>query len=182
MIELLERVALPLPAGSVWALLADPLVVASCISGATLEKTEVPDVYAGSMRVKFGPTVISFLGQAHISYDDASRSCKVEGRGHDKRGASNAAASIVVAVEGADDCELLVSGSFALTGPLEGFARSGGIHIARVLLKDFAANLARRAESMEDGASRPSADVLNAASVTGQVTRQWVAGMFQKKA
>ncbi len=179
MIELQERVAVPLAADRVWPLIKSPLVVASCITGATLEATDVPDLYAGTMRVKFGPTVVSFLGEAHITYDDASRSCKVEGRGRDKRGASNATASVTIALSGTDTCELSVDGGFALTGPLEGFARTGGVHIARLLLQEFAANLARLAQSSDPAAARTSAEVLDAASVTGRVARDGIARIYK---
>ncbi len=182
MIELQERVSVPVSAITVWPLIKSPLLVASCITGATLEATEVPDLYAGTMRVKFGPTVVSFLGEAHITYDDAARTCKVEGRGRDKRGASNATASITIALTGAagtDGSELSVDGGFALTGPLEGFARSGGVHIARVMLQDFATNLSQIAQSTEPAPARTSGEVLDAASVTGQVSKAWFARVFK---
>ncbi len=178
MIELQERASVPLAASRVWPLIRSPLTVASCINGATLEATDVPDLYRGTMRVKFGPTVVSFLGEARITYDDAARSCTVEGRGHDKRGASNATATFNIVLTGEEASELAVRGGFALTGPLEGFARTGGVHIARLMLQDFAANLAKLASATEPEPARTSADVLDAASVTGQVTKDWFARAY----
>jgi len=147
MVELQESVQIALPAGRVWALIADPVSVASCLTGATLEATDEPGLYRGTMRVKFGPTVVSFLGEARMTYDHAARVCTIEGRGHDKRGISNATATITVSLQGDATSELSVGGGFAMSGPLEGFARTGGVHIARILLKDFAANIARQADA-----------------------------------
>ena len=44
--------------------LVGPAVVASCIPGATLTKAGANGVYQGTMRVKFGPTVAQFRGDA----------------------------------------------------------------------------------------------------------------------
>jgi carbon monoxide dehydrogenase subunit G len=196
MVELKECVSVPLQAAQVWALIKDPLTVASCINGATLEKANVSDMYTGTMRVKFGPTVVSFLGEAKVIYDDSTRSCTLHGRGRDKRGASNATAFINIAVSGSDSCDLNISGEFALTGPLEGFARTGGVHVARVLLKDFAEKLAQAAAPADSTLLRKplreSAEVLNAAAVTRQVTldgflrlihaiKKWINNLFRGK-
>ena len=40
------------------------------------------------MRVKFGPTVAQFRGEAKLAYDHTARLCSIEGRGIDGRGAS----------------------------------------------------------------------------------------------
>jgi hypothetical protein len=61
-----------------------------------------------------------------------------------ERGASRALASGVVTVSGRDVTELAVDGSFTVSGPLETFAHAGGVHVARALLAEFSANLAKR--------------------------------------
>ncbi len=149
MIELEEVVQVPLPAEQLWSLICNPLSIASCITGATLEPTEEPDLYRGTMRVKFGPTVVLFLGEARTTYDQAARRCTIDGRGHDKRGATNTIAAITVTVRGDETSELCIGGGFEVSGPLEGFARTGGVHVARVLLKDFAANIASMADTSQ---------------------------------
>ena len=52
--------------------------------------------YQGTMRVKFGPTVAQFRGEARLTYDHAARRCSIEGRGIDGRGASRANATRLV--------------------------------------------------------------------------------------
>jgi carbon monoxide dehydrogenase subunit G len=98
----------------VWAFLSDPAVVASCIPGATLTKAGAKGAYQGTMRVKFGPTVAQFRGEA--------RRCSIEGRGIDGRGASRANAFGAVEASGTDTTVLKVEGNFNVIGPLETFA------------------------------------------------------------
>src|SRR5271155_5783355 len=126
-------------------LLRDPALVASCIPGAALTAAGDGGAYQGSIRVKFGPTVATFRGEAKLTYDDEARRCTIEGRGIDGRGASRALASGVVTASGAETTTLKCEGNFNVTGPLETFANAGGVHLARALLAEFAGNMARLA-------------------------------------
>jgi uncharacterized protein len=143
MVSLSETTTIPSPPEQVWPLLSDPAVVASCIPGAELAPDKGDGVWRGSIRVKFGPTVATFRGEAMLTFDHAARRCTIEGRGIDQRGASRALASGVVTASGSDSTVLAVDGSFTVTGPLEGFANSGGVHVARALLAEFSANMAK---------------------------------------
>jgi carbon monoxide dehydrogenase subunit G len=143
MISLREEVTLPSPPDAVWPLLCDPAIVASCIPGAELTKSGDDGKYQGTMRVKFGPTVATFRGEARLAYDHAARRCTIDGRGIDGRGASRALASGVVTAHGIGTTTLTCKGNFNVTGPLETFANAGGIHLARALLAEFAGNMAR---------------------------------------
>ena len=143
MVALSEKTTIPLPADRVWPLLSDPALVASCIPGAELSPDQSDGLYRGSIRVKFGPTVAIFRGEASLVFDHTARTCTIEGRGIDGRGASRALASGVVKVSGGEVTELAVDGSFTVSGPLETFANAGGVHVARALLAEFSANMAR---------------------------------------
>src|SRR6202045_5478578 len=134
MISIREKVAIAMPPEVLWPILSDPAIVASCIPGAVLTKAGEDGVYQGTMRVKFGPTVAQFRGEAKLAYDHAARRCTIEGRGIDGRGASRANASGVVEATGAETTLLKVEGTFNVTGPLETFANAGGVHLARALL------------------------------------------------
>ncbi len=143
MVVLSETTTIALPADEVWPLLSDPALVASCIPGATLSPDQGDGLWRGSVRVKFGPTVAVFRGEATLAFDNTARTCTIEGRGIDGRGASRALASGVVKVSGKDRTELAIDGSFTVSGPLETFANAGGVHVARALLAEFSANLAK---------------------------------------
>lgn len=142
--SLTETTTIPSPADRVWPLLRDPALVASCIPGATLAPDQGDGLWRGSVRVKFGPTVAVFRGEASLVFDDASRTCTIEGRGIDGRGASRALASGVVKLSGGDTTELAINGSFSVSGPLETFANAGGVHVARALLAEFSSNMAKK--------------------------------------
>src|SRR5580700_2844205 len=108
MISIREEITIAAPPETVWPLLSDPAVVASCIPGAALTKTGDNGAYQGTMRVKFGPTVAQFRGEAKLAYDHAARRCTIEGRGIDGRGASRANAAGAVEVSGVAETLLKV--------------------------------------------------------------------------
>src|ERR1700759_453716 len=93
-----ETTTIASPPDKVWPLLRDPALVASCIPGAALSPDQGDGMWRGSIRVKFGPTVAVFRGEASLAFDDGARTCTIEGRGIDGRGASRALASGLVKV------------------------------------------------------------------------------------
>ena len=143
MVSLSEQTTIPSPPDVVWPLLRDPALIASCIPGATLAPAQGDGLWRGSIRVKFGPTVATFRGEASLDFDDGARRCTIEGRGIDQRGASHAPASSTVRAPAEVETVLSVEGSFNVTGPLETFANAGGVHVARALLAEFSANMAK---------------------------------------
>jgi carbon monoxide dehydrogenase subunit G len=194
--SLTEKTTIPLPADDVWPLLSDPALVASCIPGATLSPDQGDGLWRGSVRVKFGPTVAVFRGEASLVFDQAARTCTIEGRGIDGRGASRALASGVVKVAGKETTELAIDGSFSVTGPLETFANAGGVHVARALLGEFSANLAklvaeRRPKAPDAAAATtppapstppsPPATELRAGNLMWRAFLSWVRSLFGKR-
>jgi uncharacterized protein len=159
MITLSEKTVIPSPPATVWPLLRDPALVASCIPGAELSPDSGDGAWRGSIKVKFGPTVASFRGEASLKFDDAAMICTVEGRGIDQRGASRALASGKLTVTGDTETTLFIEGEFNVTGPLETFANAGGVHVARALLGEFSTNLTNLVTAEDPSAnSEPAAD------------------------
>ena len=157
MVSISEETTIPSPLDIVWPLLSDPGLVASCIPGATLLPDRSDGLWRGSIRVKFGPTVAVFRGEATLTYDHAAHTCTIEGRGIDQRGASRALASGVVRASGTGDTKLGIDGNFTVTGPLETFANAGGVHVARALLAEFSGNMARVVAERQSGSAALSA-------------------------
>src|SRR5215475_3747233 len=155
MISLREEITIAAPPEAVWPILSDPAVVAACIPGAALTKSGDNGAYQGTMRVKFGPTVAQFRGEAKLAYDHAGRRCSIEGRGIDGRGASRANATGIVELSGSETTLLKVEGNFHVTGPLETFANAGGVHLARALLAEFGANVAKHMATQEGDSELP---------------------------
>jgi carbon monoxide dehydrogenase subunit G len=182
MISIREEITIAAPPQAVWPLLSDPAVVASCIPGATLTKADDKGAYQGTMRVKFGPTVAQFRGEAKLAYDHTVRRCTVEGRGIDGRGASRANATGIVEATGAETTLLKVEGNFHVTGPLETFANAGGVHLARALLAEFAANVAKLMDA-QDGEAQPldEAAALSGGKILSRAAASWVREKFSGK-
>jgi carbon monoxide dehydrogenase subunit G len=182
MISIREEITIAAPPEAVWPLLADPAVVASCIPGAVLTKSDDDGRYQGTMRVKFGPTVAQFRGEAKLAYDHAARRCSIEGRGIDGRGASRANATGTVEASGTETTLLRVQGNFNVTGPLETFANAGGVHLARALLAEFAANVAKLMESGDGAAASPAdAAALSGGKILSRAAASWVRDKFSGK-
>ena len=192
MVALSETTTIALPADEVWPLLNDPALVASCIPGATLSPDQGDGLWRGSVRVKFGPTVAVFRGEASLAFDQAARTCTIEGRGIDGRGASRALASGVVKVAGKETTELAIDGTFSISGPLETFANAGGVHVARALLGEFSTNLAKlvaerrptapvaTAAAAETPPTPPAAE-LNAGNIMWRAFLSWLRSLFGKR-
>lgn len=193
MISVRETITIPSPPDAVWPLLSDPAIVASCIPGATLTKSDDSGAYQGTMRVKFGPTVATFRGEAKLTYDHTERHCRIEGRGIDARGASRALASGVVEATGDRTTILTAEGNFTITGPLETFANAGGVHLARAILAEFADNfgklVAERAapatSSVPDEETIPAPPrrpaELSAVRILWQAFLSWLTSVFSRK-
>lgn len=198
MVALSETTTIALPADEVWPLLSDPTLVASCIPGASLSPDQGDGLWRGSVRVKFGPTVAVFRGEASLAFDHTARTCTIEGRGIDGRGASRALASGTVKVTGKETTALAIDGSFSVSGPLETFANAGGVHVARALLAEFSTNLAklvterRPAEPVAATAAAepppapppspsPPATELRAGNIMWRVFLSWLRSLFGKR-
>ncbi|GGC26228.1 hypothetical protein GCM10011504_00590 [Siccirubricoccus deserti] len=155
--DITEQTRIPSPLAEVWPLLSDPATVAGCIPGAQLAPDQGDGVWRGAIRVRFGPTAAMFRGEATLAFDHDAHRCTIEGRGIDQRGASRALSSGTIhAVEEGGDTLLTVAGSFTVTGPLETFANAGGVHLARALLADFSANMAKLVAERRAAAPAPA--------------------------
>ena len=184
-----EQTTIPLPADDVWPLLSDPALVASCIPGATLSPDQGDGLWRGSVRVKFGPTVAVFRGEATLAFDHTARTCTIEGRGIDGRGASRALASGNVKVTGRETTELAVDGTFSVSGPLETFANAGGVHVARALLAEFSTNLAKLVAERRPltpaappaPTPSPPATELRAGNLMWRAFLSWMRSLFGKR-
>jgi carbon monoxide dehydrogenase subunit G len=203
MVSLREQTEIASPLREVWPLLSDPAIVAACVPGATLAEGQDDGLWRGSVRVKFGPTVAVFRGEATLTFDHAAKTCTIEGRGIDARGASRALANGVVTASGEATTLLFIEGSFNVTGPLETFANAGGVHVARALLAEFSGNIARVAAERRGAAEVPEAEEvptepaptatpaptpapppareLNAASLLWRAFLSWLGGLFGKR-
>jgi len=151
MVNLKEKFSIPAPPDEVWPLVSDPAVVAACIPGAELTELTPDGAHRGKVTFKFGPTVAVFRGEARLTYDHPVKRCLIEARGIDQKGASRTRARFELEARGADTTDVTMEGGFEVAGPLEMFASAGGVHVARALLAEFAANIANVIEQRRRG-------------------------------
>jgi carbon monoxide dehydrogenase subunit G len=140
--ELKETFSIPAPPDEVWPLMSNPAIVAACIPGAELTELTPDGAHRGKVTFRFGPTIAVFRGETRLTYDHPAKRCVIEARGIDQKGASRARARFEVEARGTDTTEVKMEGGFEVAGPLEMFASAGGVHVARALMKEFAANVA----------------------------------------
>lgn len=144
-------------------MLQDTALVVGCMPGASLDGPPDGNRLRGQMRVKLGPIVAAFAGEAELLMDDAACTGAIRGQGLDRRNNSRARADVgfSLAADG-EGTRVDINVDFTLTGTLAQFSRGAIVQeIARRLTSEFATNLTT---AMTAGAAVPAADV--PASVT----------------
>lgn len=147
----------PGPVHSVYTSLLDVELVAGCMPGATLRSVE-GDAFTGDLKVKLGPIVMTYNGEAEIvEKDPVANRVVLVGSGRDARGNGTAAVRIVVDLEERDAVtRVLVAAEMAVTGKPAQFGRGVMQDVGDKLVGRFAETLA----------GRLSADVLDESSST----------------
>jgi carbon-monoxide dehydrogenase small subunit len=155
---LTEHIVVNATPDAVWAALADPRRVASCVPGA--EITEVDgEQLVGTLRVAMGPIKAAFAGRGTLTRNDATREGSIIGQSRDAGSGSLAYGEARFAVRPAPTGEstiLDVTLSWRLSGMLAQFNRSGLVHgIVRQIAATFARNLETSVTNTELPAARP---------------------------
>jgi carbon monoxide dehydrogenase subunit G len=165
------------PADAVWSVLRDPESVAVCFPGAVLDERCDDGSYMGHITIRFGPTVASFSGRARIDIDDVAHTGAIEARGTDGRRSTRAVARAKVTLRPAGDCSAVeVIADVDVSGPLAGFAESGGRQVTRELLADFGRAVEDRITSPSGSQPAPRAE-LSALRLIGRITRRRIREM-----
>ena len=157
-------VARPLPV--VWAFFKDAPEVATCLPGAEYTGSPSEGMHTGRVKSRIGPFQSNFEGEAHVIYDDVTKTVHVEGKGVDKKGASRSRMSMDCRLsENGTDTKVCVDADIQLSGAIAQFGRTGLLtEVANVLVADFVRNAeAKLAAPASADASNVSADL---ASVT----------------
>jgi uncharacterized protein len=132
------------PLERVWTALLDIERVAPCLPGAGVEGRNEDGSYAGTFRVKIGPTTAAYAGKlAFENVDEAAHTASMQANGTDRRGQGGARATIVSTLHrDGDRTRVQVDTDYHITGRLARFGRGGMIEdIAERLLREFAQNL-----------------------------------------
>jgi hypothetical protein len=136
---------------------ADVPRMARCMPGAVLEAQNEDGSWPGAMVVSFGPKKINFRGRATCEFDFDALTGIVHGRGSADLRAARIGVRVSFALR-ADPAATVpativrIVSDAELGGVLADFARTGGVAVANVIMKDFARRAAE--EFATDGPAR----------------------------
>ena len=206
-VKLDKQYPLDVDAERAWTLLTDLKAVAGCMPGAELTEQLGEGSYKGAVKIKVGPAVAQFAGQVDVLETvPAERKMVMRGKGADKGGSSasmDLTAVIVADPANPAHCVLNGSASVIVNGK---FAQFGGrmmVQVSDMILAQFVENFRQTALSLPAPASAASAasanptaqatpaashaapkvaSELNGLAIFWALLKNWVSGLFGKRA
>jgi carbon monoxide dehydrogenase subunit G len=155
------------PVAEAWAILTDLERIAPCLPGAQLTEVE-GDTYRGQVKIKVGPILAQFKGQASfVSRDDAAHKASLKGEGRDTTGKGNASAIITAELTSVTptSTKCTVHTDLSISGKVAQFGRGALADVSDKLLAQFSENL----NQLISAAPAPSASVVTeTASVSSE--------------
>jgi uncharacterized protein len=159
--QLQHSFVVPRSADSVYDSLLDLELVTGCMPGATLTSLD-GDTFEGTMKLKLGPIMMTYKGQAeYVEKDKAAHRLVLAASGRDARGNGTAATRITARLEpvGPARTRVVVDSDLDITGKPAQFGRGVIKDVGDRLLGQFATALGERlaVEEMPAQSSGPSA-------------------------
>jgi uncharacterized protein len=137
--ELVNDFTVNVPVDEAWVVLTDVERIAPCLPGAQLQEVE-GDVYRGVVKIKVGPILAQFKGQAtFVEKDDTGHKAVLKAEGRDTAGKGNASALITAKLDPQGDgvTKVTVSTDLTITGKVAQFGRGALADVSTKLLKQF---------------------------------------------
>ncbi len=131
------------PVAEAWAILTDLERIAPCLPGAQLTEVE-GDTYRGQVKIKVGPILAQFKGQASfVSRDDVAHKATLKGEGRDTTGKGNASAMITAELTSVSptSTKCTVHTDLSISGKVAQFGRGALADVSDKLLAQFSENL-----------------------------------------
>jgi carbon monoxide dehydrogenase subunit G len=131
------------PVAEAWAILTDLERIAPCLPGAQLTEVE-GDTYRGQVKIKVGPILAQFKGQASfVSRDDVAHKASLKGEGRDTTGKGNASAIITAELTSVTptSTKCTVHTDLSISGKVAQFGRGALADVSDKLLAQFSENL-----------------------------------------
>jgi len=147
MIEVNERIEVPAPMSTVWALLSDPRAVVDCVPGAALGEQHEDGSFDATLTVKFGPAKVTFRARVAMEFDEAAMAGRVSSKGKDKQGGTRFTATMSFkVVERAEPpgSAIPIEAEVDIGGRLATLVESGAGLVVKRMTKDFSERLAAR--------------------------------------
>ncbi len=131
------------PVNDAWVILTDLERIAPCLPGAQLTEIE-GETYRGQVKVKVGPIVAQFKGQASfVSRDDQAHRAMLKGEGRDTTGKGTASAIITAQLTSMTptSTKCTVVTELTISGKVAQFGRGALADVSDKLLAQFSENL-----------------------------------------
>jgi carbon monoxide dehydrogenase subunit G len=131
------------PVDQAWQILTDLERIAPCLPGAQLTEVE-GDTYRGQVKIKVGPILAQFKGQASfVSRDDSAHKATLKGEGRDTTGKGNASAMITAELTSISptSTKCTVHTDLSISGKVAQFGRGALADVSDKLLAQFSENL-----------------------------------------
>lgn len=162
------------PIAETWVVLTDLERIAPCLAGAELHEVH-GDVFKGGVKIKVGPIVAQFKGEAQfVELDNVNFRAHLKASGRDIGGKGNASATITAQLTPITPTSTSVNvvTDLAITGKVAQFGRGALADISEKLIAQFADNLNALIDR-EGGAPAPSASapVADATSAKAPTTK-----------
>jgi uncharacterized protein len=151
MIEVSERIEVPAPTSTVWALLSDPHAVVDCVPGAALGDQHEDGSFDATLTVKFGPAKVTFRARVAVEFDEAAMAGRVISKGKDKQGGTRFAATMnfkVVEQAEPPGAAIPIDAEVEIGGRLATLVESGAGLVVKRMTKDFSERLAARCRAV----------------------------------
>ena len=205
-VELEKTFPMPGSAEVAWEFLQNIEAVAGCMPGAKITERLPDGGYKGTVTVRAGPATMAFRGEVEVrDIDAAAHSLRLLGKGTDSTGTSGASMDLMARIEAVNEgsSNLLGKSEVAMSGKAAAFGGRMMTSVADQILKQFADNfatqvaalVAQRAAAAAPAASadgaRPATPApapppvtheLNGLALLWAVFKDWLRGLFSKKA
>ena len=160
--DLNHQFTVNVPIDEAWVILTDLERIAPCLPGAQLTEIE-GDTYRGQVKIKVGPILAQFKGQASfLSRDDVGHKASLKGEGRDTTGKGNASAVITAELTSVSPTSTTctVHTDLTISGKVAQFGRGALADVSDKLLAQFSENL----NQLITGAPAPSTPATAAAA------------------
>jgi hypothetical protein len=153
--ELNDEFEVPLPVTEAWEVLTDVEKIVPCVPGAELREVEGGES-RGVMKLRVGPTTVSYRGDAHVeSLDADARKIVLKAEGREIRGQGNVAAVITATLSPSAKGTLVqVATDLSFTGKLAQFDRDELAEVSGKLVAELARNLESALPAEPEAATR----------------------------
>ena len=143
---------MPVSPVACWRFLQNIESIAACMPGAKITERIDDTHYKGEVTSRVGPASLSFSGTIEVlEVDPATMTLRMLGRGTDRGGSSGASMDLTARIEAADDgnSNLIGNSTVTMSGKAATFGGRMMVPVADQILKQFAANFAKRVEEIE---------------------------------